>query len=206
MKEYVYATFGGAEMDSVVCNIFCDGISIGGGPMTFANKIYSFEFTVPKAGSYFCLCEGTKAGKKDYRDFSFTVFEDAVPQYVNIDSILFGLEQIKSKLGKDDKNTIDGLMQQLISYETGVTPLPFLYPITALNSKLCFCEGNNSMILSKTGEGVTGAKVMFKNKGTQEEYICYTTFGYWGFYLPVGSYSVTISYNNSVYTEDFIVG
>lgn len=206
MKEYIYASFDGAEMDSVVCNIYCDGISIGGGPMKFMNKIYSYEFTVPKAGSYFCLCEGTKAGKKHYKDFSFTVFEDAVPQYVNIESILTGLEQIKSKMGADDQYTIDELFQQLISFETGVTPLPHIYPITALNSRLCFCEGNNSMIITKKGEGVTGAKVVFKRKDTQEEYICYTTLGYWGLYLPVGSYSVTMTHKNVTHTEDFIVG
>lgn len=206
MKEYIYATFDGAEMDYVVCNIFCDGTSVGGGPMKFFNKIYSFEFEVPKAGSYFCLCEGMKDHKKQYKDFCFTVFEEAIPQYVNIESILFRIEQIKSKLGTDDKHTIDDLMQQLISYETGITPLPHLYPITALNSKLCFCEGSNSMLITKTGEGITGAKVIFKNQDTQYEYICYTTLGYWGLYLPAGRYDVTMTHNNNIHTAEFIVG
>lgn len=207
MIEYIYCTFDGQEMDSVTCSVYCNGETIGGGSMERYNKVYKLEFDITKPGSYFALCEGKKGSESYFRTFPFTVYEEPVPELIDVEAIMIKLNTIKEKLGNEDQESLQDLINELTSYETGVSPLPYLKPITALNTNISiFLEANNSMLIDQNGEGLTGGKIVFIDKETGDEYVTYTKLGYWGIYLPVATYDVTLTYEDYTATDSLIVG
>lgn len=207
MIEYIYCTFDGQEMDSVTCSVYCNGETIGGGPMERYNKVYKLAYEITTPGSYFALCEGKKGSESQFKTFPFTVYEEPVPEVIDIEDIMAKLNTIKEKLGSEDQESLQDMINELTSYETGVSPLPYLKPITALNTNISiFLEANNSMLVDQTGEGLTGGKIVFKDKSTDEEFVTYTKLGYWGIYLPVGAYDVTLTYKDYTATDVLVVG
>ena len=58
----------------------------------------------------------------------------------------------------------------------------------------------------QNGEGLTGGKIVFIDKETGDEYVTYTKLGYWGIYLPVAAYDVTLTYEDYTATDSLIVG
>lgn len=205
MVEYIYANFDLSEKDICTCTVFCDGEVVGGGPMTFRSGIYLYKFEVTRAGSYYAVCTAKdKAANKYFKEYSFTIFEEAIPNVVELSETNFKLNQIQSKLGQKEY-TIDAYLQELIAYETGVTPVPHMYPVTALNTKFTYGEGKNAVITSKSGKGVTGAMVTFTNNFDGEKSVVYSFEGYWGVFLKHGSYTVEITYNDFVFKDTITV-
>lgn len=205
MTEYIYANFDLSEKDTCTCTVYCDGEVVGGGPMTFRSGIYLYKFEVTKAGSYYAVCRATdKQANKYFKEYSFTIFEEAIPNVVELSETNFKLGQIQSKLGSKEY-TIDTYLQELLAYETGVTPVPHMYPVTALNTKLAYSSDNNAALLNEKGNGITGAKLTFTNNLDGETSVVYSFEGYWGVFLKHGSYTVEITYNDFVFKDTITV-
>lgn len=201
MVEYIYANFDLSEKDTCTCTVYCDGEVVGGGPMTFRSGIYLYKFEVTKAGSYYAVIKATdKTANKYFKEYSFTIFEEAIPNIVELSETNFKLSQIQSKLGQKE-HTIDTLLQELLAYETGVTPVPYMYPVTALNTRFSHSVEDNALIMNNKGVGVTGAKLAFTNNDDGEKSVVYSFEGYWGVFLKHGSYTVEITYNDFVFKD-----
>lgn len=203
VKEIIYAFFDNQEFDEVTCKVYCDKQAAGGGIMEFSGGLYVFEYEVGRAGSYFAVCKATKGNTVKYQTYAFAVFEDVIPNIVELSSVEARLHELQAKLGGESK-TIDTLLTELLAYETGVTPLPYIKPVTCLNTNFCFCDNKDSIIVDETGHGLDNVELNFINQLDNKCYITYTHKGYWGTYLKPGSYNVNIIVDNTM-LEDILV-
>lgn len=204
LKEIIYAFFDDKQFDSVTCKVFRDGEAVGRGIMTFASGLYTYAYEVERAGSYYAICKAIKGDETAYKTYSFNAFEDAVPNVINIEAVETKLRELQEKLGAEDK-TIDTLLTELLAYETGVTPLPMIKPVTALNTSFCFCNNKDSIIVDESGHGLDNVAISFTNQLDSEVYTTYTCKGYWGIYLKPGNYSVTITMGSIVLEDELII-
>lgn len=204
MKELIYAFYDDKRFDTVTCKIYKNGETVGGGVMTFASGLYTFEYEVESAGSYYATCRAVKGAEVAYKTYAFNVFEDAIPNVINVEAVETKLRELQDKLGVNDK-TIDTLLTELLAYETGVTPLPNIKPVTALNTHFCFCDNKDSIIVDESGHGLDNVEVSFMNKLDSKIYTTYTCKGYWGIYLKSGNYAVAITIGDTVLEDELTV-
>lgn len=204
MIEIIYAFYNDKQFDNVTCKVFRNGEVVGGGIMTFKSGLYSYPYEVDRAGNYYATCKAVKGNEVQYSTYTFNVFEDAIPNIIEIDSIQAKLVQLQEKLGKESK-TIDTLLTELLAYETGVTPLPYLKPVTALNTNFCFCDNKDSILVDESGHGIDNAEICFTNQLDNKTYVTYSHKGYWGLYLKQGNYDVTITFNDTVLEDTLTV-
>lgn len=205
MKEIIYAFFDNQEFDNVTCKVYRNGEAGGGGVMSFASGLYTYEYKVEQAGSYFAVCMANKTGAQtQYQTYAFSVFEDAIPNVVELSSVEARLNELQTKLGGETK-TIDELLTELLAYETGVTPLPYIKPVTCLNTNFCFCDNKDSIIVDETGHGLDNVELTFINQLDNKCYTTYTHKGYWGLYLKPGNYKVCIALDDTLLEDNLTV-
>lgn len=209
MKYFVYATFKAldkeAVIDSATCTIYQNGnSSVASGVMTrISNGIFFYEFEYEQAGTYLARCIASRVGADNLLDTKvFEIVEDIRPQYLNIEPIENKLAEIKTKLGVAYSESLESLLHELTSYSTGTSPIPNLYPITAMNCKFPSIPGN-AIVTTTVGIGITGAKVSFypNNDINNNPYITYTSNGYWGVYIPAGVYLVRIDTGFNIFED-----
>lgn len=209
MTYFVYAAFTENNkevmVDSATCTIYQNGTSVDAGVMTkISNGIFYYKYNYEQAGTYLARCVGSRTGADNLLDTKvFEIVEDIRPHYVNVESIENKLAEIKSKIGDAYSDSLEGLLHELTSYSTGTTPLPSLYPVTALNCIFDSMPGDNSMIIDSYGIGITGAKISFFKDGnvSNPPYITYSTNGYWGVYVPAAVYLVRIETNGGLFED-----
>lgn len=204
VKEVIYAFFDNQEFDQVTCKVYRDKEAAGGGIMEFSGGLYVLDYEVERAGSYFAVCTATKGGMTQYKTYPFAVFEDVVPNVVELSSVEARLHELQAKLGKETK-TVDELLTELLAYETGVTPLPYIKPVTCLNTNFCFCDNKDSTIVDETGHGLDNVEINFVNQLDNKCYITHTHKGYWGLYLKPGNYKVSIIVDNTLLEDTLTV-
>lgn len=200
MFYYVYAAFTENDkevmIDSATCTIYQNGMNVDSGVMTrIANNIFYYRYDYELAGTYLARCVGSRAGADNLLDTKvFEIVEDIRPHYVDISLIDNKLAEIKSKIGTSYTDSIEQLLHELTSYSSGATPIPGLYPVTALNYHFD-TRDDNSIVVDKLGNSITGAKVSFFKDGNVENPPCCVTQthnGYWGVYVPAAVYLVRI--------------